>query len=234
MSVGRALAAALQPCFLDGSPQPSISPIWAMLRWISSGVRSSLWGGDRPAMAERIHHLAVAVAPEHVRRRHGDLRARRHRLLDRGIHILHVQVQRHRRALERLGPQAAPFGEVIHQHHHRIADADRGVHHFAAGSRQARQFLGVERLAVEGNRIRGAFAHDVRGQGVHAVGNRFLCGGGHDVSPKTGKGMGYLGTGRGGACAFRSVLFLRRMDGAGIDRPPRLFFNRGPICPPGC
>src|SRR3546814_6084294 len=58
--------------------------------------------GDRPAVAERVFELAVAIAPEHVLHRHRDLGAGLHRARGEAIHILDVQMDRDRRAAERL------------------------------------------------------------------------------------------------------------------------------------
>ena len=51
---------------------------------------------DRPLMTERVFDLAVTIAPEHVVERHRDLRAGAHRLLEDGIHVLDVEMDRNR------------------------------------------------------------------------------------------------------------------------------------------
>src|SRR6516225_10089695 len=59
--------------------------------------------GDRPAMAERILNLAVAIAPEHVGHGHRSLGARPDGTRADRIDIVDIEMDRHRRALERLG-----------------------------------------------------------------------------------------------------------------------------------
>src|SRR5262249_21011551 len=58
-----------------------------------------------PVMAERVLELTVAIAPEHVCDRHGDLRAGLNRAGGKGIGIVHVEMDRDRGALERLRAQ---------------------------------------------------------------------------------------------------------------------------------
>src|SRR6267378_7239395 len=79
---------------------------------------------DRPAVAERVLKLAVAVAPEHVGDGHGQLRAGFHRARDEGVRIVHVEVDDDWRAFERLRPEHAPLRRFVDQHDGRIADAD--------------------------------------------------------------------------------------------------------------
>src|SRR5271156_3549391 len=55
-------------------------------------------GCERPLMAERIDDDAVPVAPEHVPGRHEDGRAGVLGSLDRGVAVLDIVMQRHRRA----------------------------------------------------------------------------------------------------------------------------------------
>ncbi|MNL41851.1 hypothetical protein D3C87_1642770 [compost metagenome] len=106
-------------------------------------------------------------------------------MLHRGVYVVDVQVQRDGRAFERLRPQAAPFGKIIHQHQHGITDAHGRVHDLAVRAGQARQLFGVEGFLVEGDGVGSAFADDVRGQRVHAGGNGRGGGRCHDASPKT-------------------------------------------------
>src|SRR5690606_35575652 len=58
--------------------------------------------GDRPLVPQRVGQLAVAVAPVHVGRRHGDGGAGRLCLGHRRVHVFDIQVQVDGRALQRL------------------------------------------------------------------------------------------------------------------------------------
>src|SRR5262245_23964709 len=60
-----------------------------------------LVGGQAPAEAERILHLAIAVAPEHVGHRHPHGAAGGGGPLEGCVDVGDVQIERHRRALER-------------------------------------------------------------------------------------------------------------------------------------
>src|SRR5688500_18730448 len=80
-------------------------------------------------------------------------------------------MERHRRALQRLGPERAPFGHLVDQHHLRVADLHRRVHQPAVRARQARALLRAERLLVELDRLRRAGADEMRGDGMHALRN---------------------------------------------------------------
>src|SRR5262245_23288406 len=53
-------------------------------------------------MSEWVNENAVAIAPESVGHRHRNLRSRSDGLLEEGIHVLDVEVQRDGRAVQRL------------------------------------------------------------------------------------------------------------------------------------
>ena len=122
-------------------------------------------------MAERIDHLAVAVAPECVFQRHLDGGAGIDRPLPHGVGVFHVQVDRHRRALQRTWAAAAVLGKGVGQHEHRVADAQLGVHDLAAGAVHAPDYLGAEGAPVERQRLGRVVAHQVRGNAVESFGN---------------------------------------------------------------
>jgi hypothetical protein len=86
-------------------------------------------------MAERVLQLAVAVAPEHVGDRHQDRRAGLDGLFEAGVDVLHVVVNRDRRALQRIRAECLMVGPLVGQHQHGVADLQAGVHHLAARSR---------------------------------------------------------------------------------------------------
>jgi hypothetical protein len=112
----------------------------------------ALVGGDRPAVAERVLDLAVAVAPEHVGQRHDRLWRRRRPPAARmaaGVGVVHVQVDEDRRAFQGQRAVAAPVGKGVGQHDARVADAHFGVHDLAAGAGHAADLDGAEGLFVE-------------------------------------------------------------------------------------
>ena len=69
-------------------------------------------GRDRPLMAERIFHFPVAIAPEHVVERHRHLRARLHRLREKGVRVLDIKMDRDRRTLERFRAKSNPTAAI--------------------------------------------------------------------------------------------------------------------------
>src|SRR6185295_16543523 len=129
-------------------------------------------GRNRPVVAERVFQLAVAIAPEHLLDGHGDLGAGSHRLREHRINVFHVQVDRHRRALERKRTEPAPLRHFVGQHEGRIADLDRGMHQSAVRAGQTRFLDGVECLLIELDRVGRAGTDHEGGEGVHSFGNR--------------------------------------------------------------
>src|SRR5260370_39663381 len=121
---------------------------WPLLRVTRSGgaaerlgrARPHLFGcqlffmrRDRPGEAEWILDLAVAISPELVGEREGDLATRRHRFLKRGVGVWNVTVQ-HDVPISLRDWRRAEFRKMIGQHEHAIADLDRGVHQVPARS----------------------------------------------------------------------------------------------------
>src|SRR3546814_13296585 len=69
--------------------------------------------GDRPAAAERVFELAVAIAPEPVLPRHRVLGSRLTRGQRQTLHHLTVQINRYRRATKRLQPAQSPSWKYL-------------------------------------------------------------------------------------------------------------------------
>ena len=144
-------------------------------------------GGEGPEMAEGVLHRAVAVAPEHVLRGHGDGGAGFGCLLDGLVAVLGVDMHSDGRRAERFGMAglaAAPLGEVVGDHDDGVTDFDLGVHEFAraVGRVHAADLLGSEGLLVEIDCLGGAVDAKVGGDGVEAVGDGL----GHELSPGRG------------------------------------------------
>ena len=131
---------------------------------------------DRPLMTEWVFHLAIAVAPEHVVEWHRDSRARGNCLLEDGVRVLNIEMDRYRRALERFRAEGAPFWHLLVQHHDGIADAHAGVHQFPIRPRHSGELGGPERLLLEFDR-RGRVGTDkMRCDRMHPVRDRFYRG----------------------------------------------------------
>src|SRR3954468_20323937 len=122
-------------------------------------------------MAERVLELAVAIAPELVGNRHGDLRAGLDRARDETVDVVDVQVNGDRRALERLRPERAPLWHLIGQHYGRVSNAHGGMHELAIGPRHPRGLLRAESQLVEIDRLGRAGTDEMRCHGMHALWN---------------------------------------------------------------
>src|SRR5215471_11334650 len=127
--------------------------------------------GDRPAMAEWILDLAVAVTPEHVADRHNGLGAEPDRARGDAFDVFDIEVDGDRRSPERFRSKRAVFGHFIDQHERGIADADAGMHQPSVRAGQARGFGRVESLLVELDRLGCAGTHQMWRDCVHAVWN---------------------------------------------------------------
>ena len=107
---------------------------------------------ERPLVAERVAHDAVAVTPELVGQRRHHLGAGVDCPLEGGLDVGHLKVDRHRRAAECLRRRRLPvgvLGEVVVEHHHRTVDVEGGMHQPAVGMGHAAVLGGAECLDVE-------------------------------------------------------------------------------------
>src|SRR5271170_7468618 len=132
--------------------------------------------GRRPTVAERILELAIAIAPEHVRKRHGDLRSRVDRAPDERVHVVDIEVNGDRRTLESLWADCAVIGKFVDQHDRRITDPDHGMHKLSVGTRHSGYFHRLERSLVKLDRSDGAGAGQVRRHGMHTFRDRLYLG----------------------------------------------------------
>src|SRR5205085_210247 len=115
-----------------------------------------------PAMPERVHELAVALAPDLVGERLADDRAGLDRTVPGGVDVADLQVQDDRRALERLRRDDAELGELVGEHHLRVAEPELDLHETAVGYGDPAALLRAERLGVPRRRLVSASRHDVR------------------------------------------------------------------------
>ena len=167
LGIGAVHPAALRPIIPSGRPIDAIQA--SMPFFICLGVRSALWVADGPAMAERDRcTCAVPVSPEHVGGRHHRPGASGDGAREDGVHVLHVEHERHRGAVQGLRGGGPHLRGLVAQHDDRVADPDLGVHQLPVGPGHARQLLRAERLHVEGDGV-GRAADGERG------GDRSVC-----------------------------------------------------------
>jgi hypothetical protein len=69
-----------------------------------------------------------------------------HGAIDEGIHVIDVEVNGHRRALECLGRKRPPLRPFVDQHDRSTANLDRRMQQLAVLTRQPRHLEGTERL----------------------------------------------------------------------------------------
>ena len=129
-------------------------------------------------MPEWIADDAIAVAPELVGERHDDLGPGRRCLLVETVDILGPEMNRHRRALERLGRMRAHVRELVVQIEARIAELHLGMQELAVRHGTAANFLGAKGLLVKLQRLRPAAHDQVRRHAVAALGDA-SCRSGH-------------------------------------------------------
>src|SRR5690242_7070000 len=99
--------------------------------------------GDGPAESAGVARLAVAVAPELVADRHRNGTTGASSLRKQRVGIIHLQMQHEGQGIG--GHRfSAEFREIIVEHQPGVADADGGVHDFAAGAGGAVQLDGAE------------------------------------------------------------------------------------------
>ena len=142
---------------------------------------------ERPLVPKWIDDDAIAVAPEHVHRRHLDGGAGLLSPLDRGVAVFDIVVNAYRRAFQcyrRTRLAAAKFGEIVNEKQEALANADRRMHDpLAIRRRRAANFLGTECLLVELDGVGAGTAHQVRDQAFLAGGN-WLDGLAHGETPR--------------------------------------------------
>ena len=137
------------------------------------GSHVLLVGGDGPAMAEGIGQAAIAVAPEHVLRRHDGCRTGSDGALVDRVAVLDIEMDGDRRAADLERPAlAAHLGKLVVQHQGGIADAQHGMHQpLAVGRRHPPELRCAEGLLVEFDRLGRAGHRQVRRQTVEPVGD---------------------------------------------------------------
>src|SRR6476659_4869915 len=83
--------------------------------------------GDPPAVPEGVDHLAVAVTPEGVHRRHAGRGAGLDGALEGGVGVFDVEVKRAGRAAERLRRAGSHVRKLVAEHQAGVADLKLGV-----------------------------------------------------------------------------------------------------------
>src|SRR4029453_4728655 len=139
-------------------------------------VAEVLW--ERPFVAEGIDDLAMAVAPEHVLKRLGDLCARIQRALPESIDVVGKNAERAVDTADRERRNDSQLGELVGDHHGRVTEAKRDLHEPAVGNGYTTAFLSVESSDVPVGRGGGVATHEVNGDRVPHVGALGLLG--HD------------------------------------------------------
>ena len=100
------------------------------------------------------------------------------RTLEGRVDVLDIEVDRHRRPLERLrSDRVAPFGKFVDEHQRRIADPDHRMQQPALRPGQPRQLDGAKRPLVKLDGLCRAITDKMRRERVHVVGDGFygLC-----------------------------------------------------------
>src|SRR5690606_15939647 len=129
--------------------------------------------GKCPSVSERIHHDAVAIAPEHVRYGHLLFCAGIDGTLERAINVRHIKVQSDRGALQGLRTDTAATLVLLGDHHHRVTDDDLAMQEYTVHFQAPMRHLhGIERLLVEVYGGRRVAADNVRRHRVHTGWNR--------------------------------------------------------------
>src|SRR5207302_8612693 len=105
-------------------------------------------GGDSPLLTKRVGELAVAIAPEHVLKRHLHASARIYGAVENSVRIRNVKVEIHgiARACGGAGSQLTQGG--VHENDG-IADFEFGVHDFAIRAWMALILRGANGLLGE-------------------------------------------------------------------------------------
>jgi hypothetical protein len=134
-----------------------------------------LMRGDCPNKTERIPHMTVSVSPELILDRESDFASCRQRLGPRRIRIRNVQMENERKVPLHEGRHVEFFGEIVREHHHRVADAHLRMHEFPARSRRAADFHSIESALQEIDVSGGAFNIQMCGNGVKSRWYRTDC-----------------------------------------------------------
>jgi hypothetical protein len=120
-----------------------------------------LHGRERPDVPERILYQSVAVAPEHIQRRHHGGGAGVHRLIEGAVGVRHPDLENTGGSVQRLGRGQHGILHAIGPHarlffreaYERLPDAQVDVQPHRSCARRAVQFLRPERLLVEPDRL---------------------------------------------------------------------------------
>ena len=119
---------------------------------------------DPPAMAERVHDLTVALAPERILQWPVDLGARREGSRPQPVGVVGGDDERDGRhvAFHGEGRQHAELGELVGEHELGVPEAEGDRHQLAVGQGEARDLLEAERGGVPVGRAGGPVVRDAR------------------------------------------------------------------------
>src|SRR5262245_53326398 len=129
-------------------------------------------GCNMPDMSKGILQGAAAVTVELLRHRSQQFRAGRYCLFRNLVHVLHVQMDRHRSAANRAGAAKVHFRKFVGQHDPGIADLDLGMANGPLRPRHAHDLLRSEGLLVKCDRFRRSLHAEVRRDCVVPFRNR--------------------------------------------------------------
>ncbi|MCY1373989.1 hypothetical protein D9M69_612970 [compost metagenome] len=126
-------------------------------------------------MTERVAEDAGTLPIELILRCHVQRGPRGDRARNQRVGVVHVQVQRHGAAAERLGRADVELGELVRDHQDRaVVKVQLDVPDAAAGLGQSKDFLHLEHVAIEVDGGGGVVDAEVRKQLVDGHGGTCL------------------------------------------------------------